>query len=68
MSSGLRTALHSRHMIGVAQGILMQLYELNMDQSFELLRRYSSHTNTKLGEVAEYVVANRALPDDERAD
>jgi GAF domain-containing protein len=63
MSSGLRTALHTRHMIGVAQGILMQLYELSMDQSFELLRRYSSHTNTKLGAVAEYVVAHRALPE-----
>ena len=63
MSSGLRTALHTRHMIGVAQGILMQLYELSMEQSFELLRRYSSHSNTKLGEVAEYVVTHRALPD-----
>jgi GAF domain-containing protein len=63
MSSGLRTALHTRHMIGVAQGILMQIYELSMEQSFELLRRYSSHSNTKLGEVAEYVVTNRALPD-----
>jgi hypothetical protein len=65
MSSGLRTALHTRHMIGVAQGILMQLYELSMDQSFELLRRYSSHCNTKLGEVAEYVVLHGALPDTE---
>ena len=65
MSSGLRTALHTRHMIGVAQGILMELYELSMDQSFELLRRYSSHSNTKLGEVAEYVVRHRALPDTE---
>ncbi len=63
MSSGLRTALHTRHMIGVAQGILMQLYQLSMEQSFELLRRYSSHTNTKLGEVAEYVVEHRELPD-----
>jgi GAF domain-containing protein len=63
MSSGLRTALHSRHMIGVAQGILMQQYELSMEQSFELLRRYSSHSNTKLGEVAEYVVDHRQLPD-----
>jgi GAF domain-containing protein len=63
LSSGLRTALHTRHMIGVAQGILMQLYELNMDQSFELLRRYSSHTNTKLGDIAEYVVNHRRLPD-----
>lgn len=67
MASGLRTALHTRHMIGVAQGILMQLYELSMDQSFELLRRYSSHTNTKLGAVAEYVVQHRALPDEQTA-
>jgi GAF domain-containing protein len=63
MSSGLRTALHTRHMIGLAQGILMQLYGLTTEQSFELLRRYSSHTNTKLGEVAEHVVEHRALPD-----
>ena len=63
MSSGLRTALHTRHMIGVAQGILMQLYRLSMEQSFELLRRYSSHTNTKLGDVAEYVVQHGELPE-----
>ena len=63
MSSGLRTALHTRHMIGVAQGILMQLYQLSMEQSFELLRRYSSHSNTKLGEVAEHVVRHGELPD-----
>lgn len=63
MSSGLRTALHSRHMIGVAQGILMQLYDLTMEQSFELLRRYSSHTNTKLSRVAEHVVEHGALPE-----
>lgn len=63
MSSGLRTALHSRHMIGVAQGILMQIHELSTEQSFELLRRYSSHSNTKLSEVAEYVVVHRSLPE-----
>ena len=63
LSSGLRTALHSRHMIGVAQGILMQLYGLSMEQSFELLRRYSSHSNTKLSEIAEHVVEHRALPE-----
>ena len=66
ISSGLRTALHSRHMIGVAQGILMHSYDLSLDQSFELLRRYSSHTNTKLAEVAEYVVQHRGLPDSDR--
>ena len=63
MSSGLRTALHSRHMIGVAQGILMHQYGLTMDQSFELLRRYSSHSNTKLSDVAEQVVKHGGLPD-----
>ena len=66
ISTGLRTALHSRHMIGVAQGILMRHYDLNLDQSFELLRRYSSHSNTKLAEVAEYVVQHRRLPDSDR--
>lgn len=65
LSGGLRTALHSRHMIGIAQGILMQSYELNIDQSFELLRRYSNHTNTKIGDLAEHVVRHRALPDSE---
>jgi GAF domain-containing protein len=65
LATGLRTALHSRHMIGVAQGILMQTYDLTMEQAFELLRRYSSHTNTKLGDVAEYVVGHRRLPDHE---
>ncbi len=63
LSSGLRTALHSRHMIGLAQGILMQIYDLSVDQSFELLVRYSSHSNTKLSEVAEHVVEHRALPE-----
>ena len=50
-------------MIGLAQGILMQIYDLSVDQSFELLVRYSSHSNTKLSEVAEHVVEHRALPE-----
>jgi GAF domain-containing protein len=63
MVTGLRTAMHSRHLIGVAQGILMARFDLDLDRSFKLLQRYSSETNTKLREVAEYVVANRDLPD-----
>ncbi|MET0999814.1 MAG: GAF and ANTAR domain-containing protein [Marmoricola sp.] len=65
MATGLRTALQTRHLIGVAQGILMHGYDLTMEQSFELLRRYSSHMNTKLGDVAEHVVTHRTLPDDD---
>ncbi len=60
---GLHTAVHSRHLIGVAQGILMQNYRIGMEQAFEVLRRYSSHKNIKLREVAEQVVASGDLPD-----
>lgn len=60
--TGLQTAIESRHLIGVAQGILMRTYDLDLDRSFELLRRYSSHTNTKLREVARHVVEHGRLP------
>lgn len=59
---GLQTAVHTRHLIGVAQGILIQRYDLSMDQAFETLQRYSSTTNTKLHDLACAVIANRALP------
>jgi GAF domain-containing protein len=61
--TGLRTALQSRHLIGVAQGILMSRYDMSLDVAFEVLRRYSSHTNTKLRDVAATVVERRRLPD-----
>lgn len=54
--------MESRHLIGVAQGILMHTYDLDLDRSFELLRRYSSHTNTKLRDVARHVVDHGRLP------
>jgi GAF domain-containing protein len=60
--SGLQTAVQSRHLIGVAQGILMATYQLTLDQSFELLRRYSSQSNTKIREVAQHVVERGGLP------
>lgn len=60
--TGLRTAQHSRHMIGVAQGILMARFGLDLDQSFKLLERYASESNTKLRELAEQVVSLGDLP------
>lgn len=62
MVTGLRTAMHSRHLIGVAQGILMARFDLDLDRSFKLLQRYASETNTKLRQVAEFVVSNQDLP------
>lgn len=61
--TGLQTAVESRHTIGVAQGILMQNYGITVAQSFEMLRRLSSETNTKLRVLAERVVASGGLPD-----
>lgn len=61
-ATSLRTAVHSRHVIGMAQGILMERYALDAGQAFGLLRRYSNTLNTRLHDIAEEVVASRELP------
>lgn len=60
--SGLRTAIDGRHVIGLAQGILMERLDLTPDQAFAVLRRYSQDRNIKLRAVAQYVVDSRKLP------
>lgn len=60
---GLSTALDGRKRIGQAQGILMERHQLNEDQAFAILRRYSQDNNIKLRELAEQVVTTRKLPD-----
>ena len=60
----LRTALRSRQTIGVAQGILMQRFGLDLDQAFEVLHRYSQDNNIKLRTLAENLVRSGGLPDD----
>jgi GAF domain-containing protein len=61
-TEGLQTAMHSRHRIGIAQGILVATYDLSVEQSFALLRRYSSTTNTKINALAEDIIKRRTLP------
>lgn len=58
---GLRKAIGARHLIGQAQGILMERYGLDADRAFALLRRYSRDNNVKLRAVAERVVATGQL-------
>ncbi|RYU09534.1 GAF and ANTAR domain-containing protein [Nocardioides iriomotensis] len=60
--SGLQTAVHSRHVIGMAQGVLMERYDLDSDQAFALLRRYSNALNVKVHDVCEDIAATRRLP------
>ncbi len=59
--SGLREALRSRHLIGVAQGMLIQRYDLTLDQAFAVLSRQSQETNTKLRDVAAQIVQGGRL-------
>lgn len=61
--SGLLRALDSRKVIGMAEGILMERFDLDDDQAFGVLRRYSQTRNMKLRDVAQVVVDTRRLPD-----
>ena len=62
--SGLETAVLTRHTIGIAQGILMSRYGITADRAFDVLRRYSTHTHTKLRAVALSIVESGHLPPD----
>jgi GAF domain-containing protein len=62
--AGLRTAIDARHLVGQAQGILMERYGLDADRAFAVLRRLSRNSNTKLRDVASRLIATRQLPDE----
>jgi GAF domain-containing protein len=57
-------AIDSRHQVGLAQGILMERYQLSAVQAFAVLRRYSQEQNRKLRLLAEDIIEKRALPGD----
>jgi GAF domain-containing protein len=59
---GLRLAVDARHLIGQAQGILMERFGLSADQAFAVLRRYSQENNVKLRAVAAEIIETRRLP------
>jgi GAF domain-containing protein len=59
---GLRTALDSRHAIGIAQGVLAVRYDISYERAFQVLHRYSNDHNIKLRDVAEQVLETRSLP------
>ncbi|ORB67688.1 GAF and ANTAR domain-containing protein [Mycolicibacterium tusciae] len=54
-----KSAVASRDIIGQAKGILMERLNTDADQAFALLLGVSQDTNTKLVEVARFVVADR---------
>lgn len=59
--AGLSTALSSRHRIGMAQGVLMERFDLDEDRAFGLLRRLSMTHNVKLHTLADELVSTGRL-------
>lgn len=56
-------AIDGRKLVGQAQGILMERFDLDDRRAFDVLRRYSQAQNIKLIEVARLLVNTRRLPD-----
>lgn len=59
---GLREALHTRMLIGQAQGILMERFDIDADRAFAVLRRFSQDSNVRLREIADQIVTTRVVP------
>jgi len=59
---GLREALETRTVIGQAQGVLMERFDIDADRAFSTLRRYSQHHNIKLKVLCHQLVETRVLP------
>lgn len=62
-AENLWLAIDARKLVGQAQGILMERFDLSADQAFAVLLRYSQNKNLKLRDVAQLLVARRSLPD-----
>jgi GAF domain-containing protein len=58
----LALAIDARKLVGQAMGILMERYQLDEARAFEVLKRYSQDTNTKLRDVAQQLIETRKLP------
>lgn len=59
---GLNAAAVNRTVIGQAQGILMERYDIDSERAFALLRRVSQDTNNRLRGVAAELVRTRKVP------
>jgi hypothetical protein len=58
-NENLRRKLQTLPVIEQAKGILMGRYQIPADDAFEMLRRRSQDTNTKLHLVAQTIISHR---------
>jgi GAF domain-containing protein len=56
----LQSAISTRDRIGQAKGIIMERYGVDDVQAFNMLRRLSQDSNTRLSEVAQQVIDTRS--------
>lgn len=63
----LWAAIESRHLIGQAQGMLIERYRITPEQAFAVLKRYSQATNHKLVTIAADLLHDRKLPEEQLA-
>jgi GAF domain-containing protein len=55
----LQSALSTRDRIGQAKGIIMERYGVDEVQAFEMLRKLSQDSNTRLADIAQRVIDTR---------
>ncbi|WP_329006186.1 GAF and ANTAR domain-containing protein [Kribbella sp. NBC_00709] len=60
--ASMAQAIDARKLVGQAMGILMERFDIDGDQAFAVLKRYSQDTNTKLRDVAQQLIDTRKLP------
>ena len=58
----LEEAIDARKVIGQAQGIIMERYNVDADAAFATLTRFSQNNNVKLRNLAEHIVHHREFP------
>ena len=60
--NGLEVAMSSRHVVGVAQGTLVERFGLSVEHAFNALCRISSTRNQKLVDVARHIIDTGSVP------
>jgi GAF domain-containing protein len=60
-------AVDARHVVGQAQGILMERFSLGSEQAFSVLRQYSQHYNIKIHDIAVHLLATGEMPPHDRS-
>jgi GAF domain-containing protein len=64
----LQSALSTRDRIGQAKGIIMERYGIDDVAAFNMLKRLSQDSNTRLADIAQQVIDTRSTHDASRAE